>query len=371
MNPRTDLWLQNLLDERDGAALYDGLARYERDEARAKSFRDMADAERRHAEIWQRKLEKEGAPLPPNHPTSRVRALVWLARRLGTSAVVPMVVEAEERDAKKYEAQGDEAVAIAREEREHREVLSGMTPAGSGTARAIISTRERWHRGGGRAGSIRAAIFGMNDGLLSNLSLMLGVAGAGVETRSVVVTGFAGLLAGAFSMAAGEYTSVASQRDLLARQVALERREIEEAPEEEAAELALIFKQKGLSTEQASRTAAEILKRPESALDTLVREELGLDPEDLGSPFGAASSSFVMFAVGAIVPVLPFLLVKGQVAAAAAAALAGVVLASVGGLVGFLSGTSVVKSAGRMLGLAALAGGVTYLVGRLFGAAIG
>jgi VIT1/CCC1 family predicted Fe2+/Mn2+ transporter len=372
MNPRTDLWLQNLLDERDGAALYEGLAKYEKDAERAKSFLELAEAERRHAAIWERKLEKEGLTLPPDRASSRVRALVWLARRLGTSVVVPMVLDAEGVDADKYDAQGGEATAIAEEERAHRQVLAGMTSAKDPqSARGLISSRERWHRGGGRAGSIRAAIFGMNDGLLSNLSLILGVAGAGVEPHTVLVTGFAGLLAGSFSMAAGEYTSVASQRDLLARQVAMEKREIQEAPEEEAAELALIFKQKGLSTEQATRTAAEILKHPDSALDTLVREELGLDPEDLGSPFGAASSSFVMFAVGAVVPVVPFLLLSGASAVVTAAALAGLVLAGVGGLVGFLSGTSVWRSAGRMLGLAAVAAGITYAVGRAFGAAVG
>jgi VIT1/CCC1 family predicted Fe2+/Mn2+ transporter len=369
VNPRTDLWLQNLIDERDGAALYEGLARHEKDPARAASFRELAEAERRHAEIWQRKLEKEGVALPPPLPSSRVRALVWLARRLGSAAVVPMVLENEAGDAEKYDQQGGEATAIAEEERAHRQVLTGMA-RGDGSARDLIAARERWHRGGGRVGSIRAAIFGMNDGLVSNVSLILGVAGAGVEPRAVVVTGFAGLLAGAFSMAAGEYTSVASQRDLLARQVAMEKREIEEAPEEEAAELALIFKQKGLSTEQASRTAAEILKHPESALDTLVREELGLDPDDLGSPWSAAWSSFVMFAVGAIVPLAPYLALRGPWVPAVSAGFAGVVLAGVGGLVGFLSGTSVLRSAARMAGLAALAAGVTHLVGRLFGAAV-
>ena len=258
MNPRTDLWLQNLIDERDGAALYEGLAKYEKDAARATSFRELAEAERRHAAIWARKLEKEGVALPADLPSSRVRALVWLARRLGSAAVVPMILETEAGDAEKYDQQGGEATAIAEEERAHGRVLTGMAGRGSTSPRGLIASRERWHRGGGRAGSIRAAIFGMNDGLVSNLSLILGVAGAGVAPGTVLVTGFAGLLAGAFSMAAGEYTSVASQRDLLARQVAMEKREIDEAPEEEAAELVLIFKQKGLSTEQASRTAAEL-----------------------------------------------------------------------------------------------------------------
>ncbi|BDG04370.1 VIT1/CCC1 transporter family protein [Anaeromyxobacter oryzae] len=371
MDPRTDLWLQNLVDERDGAALYEGLARYERDPEKARSFRELGEAERRHAGIWERKLEKAGVSLPPDRPSSRVRALVWLARRLGSAAVVPMVLETEAGDADKYEEQGGEAVAIAQEERAHRQVLVGLKGSDPDGARALIAQRERWHRGGGRAGSIRAAIFGMNDGLLSNLSLILGVAGAGVAPQTVVVTGFAGLLAGAFSMAAGEYTSVASQRDLLARQIAMEKREISEAPEEEAAELALIFKQKGLSTEQASRTAAEILKNPDSALDTLVREELGLDPEDLGSPMGAAVSSFLMFSVGALVPVIPFLLASGSPAVLASTLLAFFVLATVGGVVGFLSGTSVWRSSLRMVGLAALAAGVTYAVGRLFGAAVG
>jgi VIT1/CCC1 family predicted Fe2+/Mn2+ transporter len=150
----------------------------------------------------------------------------------------------------------------------------------------------------------------------------------------------------------------------------MEKREIAEAPEEEAAELTLIFKQKGLSTEQASRTAAEILKNPDSAADTLVREELGLDPEDLGSPMHAAAASFVLFSVGALVPVLPFLFTTGTPAVATAAALAGALLVTVGGLLGFLSGTSVVRSAARMVGLAAVAAGVTYAVGRIFGATV-
>jgi VIT1/CCC1 family predicted Fe2+/Mn2+ transporter len=371
MNPRTDLWLQNLIDERDGAALYEGLARHEKDPEKSRSFAEIGTAERRHADLWARKLEKEGVALPPDRPSSRVRALIWLARRLGTEAVVPMVLEAEAGDADKYDAQGGDATAIADEEREHRRKLAGMSRGQPSDARELIAVRERWHRSSAAAGSIRAAIFGMNDGLLSNLSLILGVAGAGAEPRTVLVTGFAGLLAGAFSMAAGEYTSVASQRDLLKRQVDMERREIAEAPEEEAAELALIFKQKGLSTEQASRTAAELLKNPESATDTLVREELGLDPTDLGSPRSAALSSFAMFSVGAIIPIVPFLLATGSAAVAASAILAFLVLAGVGALVGFLSGTNLWLSAGRMVGLATLAAGVTYAVGRLFGAAVG
>ena len=374
MNPRTDLWLQNLVDERDGAALYEGLARYEKDAAKARSFTELAEAERRHAGVWVKKLEKEGVALPPDRASSRIRALIWLARRLGSEAVVPMILDAEASDADKYDAQGGDASAIADEERAHRVVLAGMGDGQTRDARALIAVRERWHGSSGRAGSIRAAIFGMNDGLLSNLSLILGVAGAGagagLDQHAVMVAGFAGLLGGSFSMAVGEYTSVASQRDLLKRQVELEKREIEEAPEEEAAELALIFKQKGLSTEQASRVAAELLKNPAQAADTLVREELGLDPDDLGSPWGAAWSSFLMFAVGAAVPLSPFLLTSGTAAVVTATALSFGVLGGVGAFVGFLSGTGVWRSAARMVGLGVLAAGVTYAVGRAFGATL-
>lgn len=369
MDSRTDLWLQNLQDERDGAALYEGLAQLERDPQRAKSFQELAGGERRHAEVWERKLSKEGAPLPPDQPSTRIRTLLWLARRLGTTAILPMVMETETGDADKYAAQGGDAAPLADEERSHRQVLAGLSQSTPSDARQAIASRERFHRIG-RAGSLRAAIFGMNDGLVSNLSLVLGVAGAGADSHQLMITGLAGLLAGASSMAVGEYSSVASQRDILTRQVALERREIAEAPEEEAAELALIFKQKGLSTEQASRTATEILKNPESALDTLVREELGLDPGDLGSPWGAAISSFAMFAVGAVIPVVPFLFLKGTLAGVVSAVSTFLVLGGVGGLIGFLSGISIWRSGARMAGLAALAAGITYGVGRLFGAAI-
>jgi VIT1/CCC1 family predicted Fe2+/Mn2+ transporter len=370
MAGRTELWRQNLVDERDGAALYEGLAEVERDPERARSFRQLADGERRHAEIWRTKLEQAGAQLPDDRPSARVRALLWLARRLGTAAVLSIVAENEGRDAEKYQQQGGEdEAALAEEEREHRAVLSDMGRGQPSEARSAIAVRERWHRAG-RGGALRAAIFGMNDGLVSNLSLVLGVAGAVHEPSTVLVTGLAGLLAGASSMAVGEYTSVASQRDVLARQVEMERREIAEAPEEEAAELALIFRQKGLGTVQASRMAADILRKPEQALDTLVREELGLDPDDLGSPVQAAVSSFLMFAVGASVPVAPFVFSSGNAAVLGAAALAGLVLAAVGATVGFLSGTSMLRSALRMVGLAALAAGVTYGVGRLFGATV-
>ncbi len=367
---QTAMWLENLRDEWDGVTLYRGLAQVERDPGRARTFSKLAEAEERHASIWRRKLEKAGVALPPDVPSTRTRALVWLAKRLGTQAVLPLVVMTESNDVAKYVKQGIETAALVVEEQEHGDTLralGGIAPAGP---RGHIVEREHWHRLG-RGGALRAAVFGMNDGLVSNLSLVLGVAAAGVNRGTLLVTGSAGLFAGALSMAVGEYVSVASQRDLLRRQILLESRELAEAPEEEEAELAQILEGKGLSREQAGATARQMMQNPESALDTLVREELGLDPSDLGSPVRAALSSFLMFAAGAALPLVPFALLERGQAAVVASSLGAVVLASVGGLLGFLAGTSPFRSAARMVLLAAVAAAVTVGVGRLVGATLG
>ncbi len=373
MNERARLWLENLQDEREGARLYEGLATIEKDAARAREFASLGAGERRHAAVWERKLKAAGVPLPPDRPTSRVRLLLFLARRLGTRAVMPMLMAAEARDAGKYQAQGGDATALVKEEEAHRERLSALGGAAESTAspvaaaRGKIARRERWHRAGG-AGNVRAAVFGMNDGLVSNLALVLGVAASGAVGDALILTGIAGLLAGAFSMAVGEYVSVASQRDLVRRQIEIERREVADAPEEETAELAEILAAKGLTRAQADEAAAEMMKHPEEAVDTLVREELGLDPDELGgSPMGAALSSFFAFTAGALVPLLPLLILPERMAAWGSGILSAAVLAGVGAFLGILAGTGAVRSAVRMVGLAALAAGATMGVGHLVG----
>jgi vacuolar iron transporter family protein len=364
------MWLENLRDERDGVALYRGLARIETDPGRATAFQRLAAAEERHEAIWRRKLERAGVTLPPDRASRRVRFLLWTAGRFGIPSVMPLVVMGESSDVAKYVKQGREAAALVVEEQEHGETLRRLSGAKPATPQRRITERESWHRFG-RGGALRAGVFGANDGLVSNLSLVLGVAAAGVEKSTVLVTGLAGLFAGALSMAVGEYVSVASQRDLLRRQITLESRELVEAPEEEEGELAQLLTEKGLSDKQAAETAHQIMQNPESALDTLVREELGLDPDDLGSPVRAAVSSFLTFAAGAALPLVPLLFFSGARAAVAAAALGGVILGAVGAFVGFLSGTSPVRAAFRMVVLAALAAGVTVGVGRLVGASLG
>jgi VIT1/CCC1 family predicted Fe2+/Mn2+ transporter len=367
---KVQLWLENLRDERDGVALYRGLAEVEKDTARAREFEALAQAEQRHEAIWLRKLQKAGVALPESGASPRIRMLLWIARRFGTQSVLPMVLMNESSDIAKYVKQGRETAALAVEEQEHGETLRRMSGAPPNTPQARIAEREHWHRRG-RGGALRAGVFGANDGLVSNLSLLLGVAAAGAERDTLLVTGLAGLFAGALSMAVGEYSSVASQRDLLRRQIVLESRELAEAPEEEEAELAQLLREKGLSRGQADETARQIMQNPASALDTLVREELGLDPGDLGSPIRAALSSFLTFATGAVVPLLPMLFLPRPVAPYAAAGLGALLLGGVGALLGFLSGGNPWRAALRMVLLAALAAAVTVGVGRLVGASLG
>lgn len=220
-------------------------------------------------------------------------------------------------------------------------------------------------RTGGKSGALRAAIFGVNDGLVSNVSLIFGVAGAGVDNEVVVIAGVAGLLAGAFSMAAGEYISVRVQREVFERLIHLEAHEIGSEPEAERAELADLYVRKGLPRDLAEQLATELMKDPEMALDTHAREELGLDPQEgLGSPLAAAGSSFVMFALGAFVPLVPFLLTSDTPAIVASALISGGALFTVGAAMSYLTGRSWLFSGVRMLSLGSLAAAVTYVVGK-------
>jgi VIT1/CCC1 family predicted Fe2+/Mn2+ transporter len=226
-------------------------------------------------------------------------------------------------------------------------------------------------RTGGKTGALRAAIFGVNDGLVSNLSLIFGVAGAGAANDVVVLAGVAGLLAGAFSMAAGEYISVRVQREVFERLIHLEAHEIGSDPEAERAELADLYVRKGLSHELAGRLAEELMRDPAMALETHAREELGLDPgEGLGSPTAAAGASFAMFAVGAFVPLVPFLFGSGGSATAWSAALSGGSLFGVGAAMSYLTGRHAVLSGIRMLAIGAAAASVTYVVGTLLDASV-
>jgi VIT1/CCC1 family predicted Fe2+/Mn2+ transporter len=225
--------------------------------------------------------------------------------------------------------------------------------------------------GAGKTGTLRAAIFGVNDGLVSNAALIMGFAGASQDRAVIVLAGIAGLLAGAFSMAAGEYVSMRVQREVLERMLHLEAHELGSDPEGERAELAEIYERKGVPTELAEALATELSKDPATALDTHAREELGIDPaEGLGSPWGAAASSFVTFAVGAIVPLVPFLFASGAAALIASILVTSAALLTVGALTARLTGRSAAGAAARQFAIGAAAAGVTYLIGLLLGVSV-
>lgn len=380
--------LENLKLERDAITLYDGLATIEKDPRRAAAFRTIAGNERRHADIWAGKLRALGAAVPDvAGPRFRIRTILLVARLFGTHAVRDMVQALEGDEEALYNAQAaPEVEAIAADEREHAEIwrrLNGSDaapaaadgPTAPDTKPSDIPAREKWHRAG-QSGTLRATIFGASDGLVSNLALVMGVAGASTNAGSgaasfVLLAGIAGLLAGAFSMGAGEYISMQSQRELFERQIALERAELEAMPAEEQAELAMLYRAKGFTEAEANVVAARMFADKEHALDTLVREELGLDPDQLGSPWGAAVGSFVAFGIGAVIPVIPYVLASGSVAFFASIGLSVAALFAVGAGVSLLTGRSLLFSGGRQVLIGSAAAIVTYVVGIAIGVSVG
>jgi len=378
--------LDNLKLERDAIILYDALSGIEREPHRAAAFERIASNERRHAGIWADKLRELGADVPPaGGPRARVRFIIFVARLFGTHAVADLVKALEGDEEELYDAQGTspEVASIAADEREHAQIWerlqSGTADPGSrdGVAAALragsaeeVARMESWHRRSSRSGTLRAVIFGVSDGLVSNLSLVMGVAGAASQNpRFILLAGIAGLLAGAFSMAAGEYISMQSQRELFERQIELERAEMEMMPEEEEAELAASYRAKGFAPEEATRIAHRIFEDPKAALDMLVREELGLDPDQLGSPWGAAAGSFVAFAIGAVIPVIPYLFGGGTTVLAISLGLSLAALFTVGAGVSLLTGRGLLFSGARQLGIGLAAAIVTYIIGSLIGVA--
>jgi len=361
-----DRYRRNYLVEMEGIALYRSMAAAERDEKRAAIFEKLAQNEERHAQRWARLIRSAGGTTPNYRPTLRVRLLGWLARSFGTRRVVPIISNMEARDEAGYMHQ-PEAAGLPAEERAHSRALWLMSGGSPGPA-SIVGT-ERWHLTS-RGGSLRAAVFGVNDGLVSNFSLVMGFAGAEAKPEYILLAGVAGLLAGSFSMAAGEYVSIRAQREVFEQQIAMEQQELEMSPQEEEEELSLIYQAKGIPEQEAAALARRIVKNPKTAIDTLAREELGLDPSQLGSPWGAAVSSFVAFVVGALVPVLPYLFASGQSAWVASAFFSCLALFGVGALLSIFTARGPFVSGVRMLGIGLLVSAITYCVGWLLGVSV-
>ena len=368
MGPDIRRYRDNLRDELNGAALYAALAAAESDPLRKDLFLQLAQAESSHAQLWRDKLSAAGVEDERFVPGFRTRLLGKLARRFGPRFVLPTIAAAEFADRNKYAGQSD-AHAISAEERGHAAVIQAVAAntSGGGTTGADIARAEPWHRGAS-GNNLRAAILGANDGLVSNFCLVMGIAGAGSGNKTVLLTGLAGLAAGACSMALGEWLSVTNARELAQTQMAREAEEIEQTPLAEQHELALIFQAKGMPKEDAQRVAAQMMKDKKGALDTLAREELGIDPAELGgNPWTAAGTSFALFSAGAIFPVAPFFWMHGTWATAASALASGAVLCAVGMLSSLFNGRSPWYSAARQLIFGCLAAAVTYGIGAALG----
>jgi VIT1/CCC1 family predicted Fe2+/Mn2+ transporter len=367
LDPEVAKYREMWTAELGGAALYRALADHA-DERRRPIFLSLAEAEERHAAHWAERMRRSGVTdLKPPRLPFRIRVLRRLAGLLGTEAVLPIVLRAEAADADKYRSVAAAPAAMAAQEAMHGKVVAAMR--GGNTTGGRIAAAEGRHRAG-VGGALRAGVFGVNDGLVSNFSLVMGVAGGTSNKSIVLLAGVAGLVAGAFSMASGEWISVRSQRELYENELRIEEQELAAFPEEEREELELIYQAKGVDPAEAKALVANIMAQPDVALDTLAREELGLDPTALASPWVAAVTSFLAFAAGAFLPVVPFLFGSGVAAVVTSALLSVVALFGVGSAISVFTGRHAGRSGLRMAVIGALVATATFLVGKAVGVGV-
>ena len=362
---------ENLQGEIDAIALYGLLADEEPSGMLQDFYARMVEVEGIHAGVWRKQLEAAGVDTSRMGPAWRARVLMFVARHFGPSLVVPTIAEREASDQAMYDEQPEALARMPGDERSHARLFRELA-AGQGATGGTIARIEGRHRGSG-GNQLRAAVLGANDGLISNLSISMGVAGASGGGHAVLIAGFAGMLAGALSMAIGEWLSVQSARELYAHQVKVEREELLQVPDEEEEELTLIYQAKGLTAEQARLMSQSIVGGELGhAVDTLAREELGIDPDELGgSAWIAAATSFFLFALGAIVPVSPFVFASGMGAVVASIAVSAVALMLVGAAITVVTGSSVLRTGGRQVLLGMFAAAVTFGLGTLVGHAVG
>ncbi len=339
--------LESWREEKQSGWLYRQLAKAEPDATISALFAKLALEADAQAGQWEKNLAAH--TLPAFSPSLRARCVIALARRIGPRRMRGALAAIKVRGLSAYSA----------------------APVGGHPMPTSVEEIGRGHRNIG-GGNLRAAIFGVNDGLVSNASLILGVVGANIANAAVLTTGIAGMLAGAMAMAAGEFVSVRTQREMYEYQISLEADELKEYPEAEAEELALIYEARGLPLDEARRMAHTLISNPEHALDALAREELGLNPQELGSPFGAAAFSFVSFAIGALIPMLPFFVgTKLPDAAWIGAALAALGLFATGAAMSLFTGRHALRSGLRMLLIGGGAGALTFAIGHAIGARLG
>lgn len=366
---------QNWRREREGAHTYRDLAAHEKDPNKRGVLERLAEAEDSHAAKWERKLAELGAEPPVYAPTWQHRLRDWTRRGIGTDAALRQMEAAEDVDIARYEAHAnavsDEEAArmlreVRREEQAHGRIIREMVaPEGPQGVLDVMLRRERWHKRGG--GWIGDAIYGANDGLGAVFGIVSGVAGAtGGSSQTVLIAGLAGMLASALSMGSGAYLATKSEREIYQAEIDRERKEIEEDPEEEREELALMYQLKGFTVEESETLATRLSERPEQFLSTLAHEELGLSEDSFPKPTVAAVSAAISTGIGAFIPIIPFFFLGGLPAVIWAAAISLVAHFAVGAAKTIITGRSVFVSGLEMTIVGAVEAAITYSLGLLF-----
>jgi VIT1/CCC1 family predicted Fe2+/Mn2+ transporter len=340
--------LDGWLEEKRSAYLYRIIAEAEQGTSRRQLFLQLAEEAESQSQIWLQAIQTAGQKVPDIYvPETRTRIVAWLIRKLGAGNIKPILAAIKIRGLSIYS----------------NKRMVGYHPVPTSVEEVGAS-----HRGASSSGGLRAAVFGVNDGLVSIACLVMGVAGAASTNDAMFLTGVAGLLAGAFSMAAGEYISMRTQREMFEYQIGLERAELAQYPEEEAEELALIYIARGMQEQEAKALAQHMVADPELGLDALAREELGLNPDELGSPWFAALSSFFAFTAGGSIPLLPYLIGIHQNALQFTIGLTALALFTIGAILSLFTGRSALWGGLRMLLIGGAAGLLTYWIGDFMGA---
>lgn len=340
-------FLKNWQEEKCSAYLYRIIAENEVAESRQQLFTQLAQEAEKQAQLWTQECLKAGDQTPPVYkPTMRAKIVAWLIRQMGACNIKPILAAIKIRGLSVY---------------------SNKRTPGYHPIPTSVDEIGASHKGASKSGGLRAAVFGVNDGLISIICLVMGVAGAASSYSVILLTGIAGLIAGAFSMAAGEYISMRSQREMFEYQIGLEREELAQYPEEEAGELALIYIARGMPPDEARSLAQRMIADPELGLDILAREELGLDPDELGSPWLAAIASFLSFGAGGLIPLLPYLLAMPHHVLQLSVALTALALFGVGAVLSLFTGRNALWGGTRMLLIGSAAGALTYYIGHFLG----
>jgi VIT1/CCC1 family predicted Fe2+/Mn2+ transporter len=363
---------EQLQTEVDTAFLYESIAEIQSDENLARVLQSLAEIEKGHARHMLEKVLTFDSSYTMPLPSSRAKFQLKLGKVFGYGSIISNLSSIERQFAvnavKNKIENGEKPTGF---EHNHLNIIEAVNNnAALNISGGLLSKFESRHKSvGGNA--LRAAVLGSNDGLVSNMSLVMGVAGAAVSNNTILLTGIAGLLAGAISMALGEWLSVQSSRELNQRQIDLETEELEASPEEEKKELILLYQAKGMSTDEAKKLAEKAFENPQTAIDAIITEELGIDKEELGgSAWEAAIASFILFAIGAIIPLYPFIFLDGKNAILLSIGSSVIGLFGIGAAITLLTGKSVLFSGFRQVAFGLAAAAVTYGIGSLIGVSL-